>query len=123
MGVFQPGWFRLLAMTDRHSVNRRRISLAIVIASLAIAWSVAHTAPAAERPWMNPALDADRRAELVLAEMSRVEKQTLVFGYFASDAPWKKYVPPPEARHGSAGYVPDLLSEGIAIFEPQATGR
>ena len=62
---------------------------------------------------MNPALDADRRAELVLAQMSRAEKQTLVFGYFATDAPWKKYVAPPEARAGSAGYVPGIPRLGI----------
>jgi beta-glucosidase len=100
-------------MTDRDSVKHRRVSFAIVIASFAAPWAVAHSAPGADRPWMNPALDADRRAELVLAEMSRAEKQTLVFGYFATDAPWKKYVAPPEARPGSAGYVPGIPRLGI----------
>src|SRR5215467_2350750 len=100
-------------MTDRHSVKHRRVSFVVVLAGLAGAWSAAHTAPGADRPWMNAALDADRRAELVLAEMSRAEKQTLVFGYFATDAPWKKYVPPPEARPGSAGYVPGIPRLGI----------
>jgi beta-glucosidase len=99
-------------MNGSHSVKQRRLSFAIVIASLA-AWSAGHAAPAADRPWMNPALDADRRAELVLAAMSRAEKQTLVFGYFATDAPWKKYVAPPEARPGSAGYVPGIPRLGI----------
>jgi len=100
-------------MPARNPVKHRRVSLPIAIASLAASWSVAHAAPDAHRPWMNATLDADRRAELVLAEMSRAEKQTLVFGYFATDAPWKKYVAPPEARAGSAGYVPGIPRLGI----------
>ena len=43
-----------------------------------------------DRPWMNRALDPDERARLVVAQMTREEKQTLVFGFFATDAPWKK---------------------------------
>ena len=98
-------------------MKHRRVSFALVIASLAAASSAAQASPGADRPadrpWMNAALDADRRAELVLAEMSRAEKQTLVFGYFATDAPWKKYVAPPEARAGSAGYVPGIARLGV----------
>src|SRR5215467_12205876 len=100
-------------MTDRHSLKHHRVSFAVGVAGLAAAWSAAHTASGADRPWMNAALDVDRRADLVLAEMTRAEKQTLVFGYFASDAPWKKYVAPPEAHHGSAGYVPGIPRLGI----------
>src|SRR5215831_11447932 len=100
-------------MNDRPALKHRRISFAIVIASLVAAGSVAHAAPGPDRPWMNAALDADRRAELLLAEMSRPEKQTLVFGYFATDAPWKKYVAPPEGHPGSAGYVPGIPRLGI----------
>ena len=65
------------------------------------------------RPWMNPALDADKRAQLVVAQMTRAEKQTLVFAFFATDAPWKKFVAAPEARAGSAGYVPGIARLGI----------
>src|SRR4051812_40412490 len=100
-------------MTDRSSVKHRRVSFAIVIASLAAASSVAYTAAGADRPWMNAALDADRRAELVIAEMSRAEKQMLVFGYFATDAPWKKFSAPSQARPGSAGYVPGVARLGV----------
>jgi beta-glucosidase len=100
-------------MTDRHRLKYPRVSLAIVLASLGAAWAGAHAAPNADRPWMKAGLDADRRAELVLARMSREEKQTLVFGYFATDAPWKKYVAPAEARPGSAGYVPGIPRLGI----------
>ena len=33
---------------------------------------------------MNPALDADKRAQLTVARMTRAEKQTLVFAFFAT---------------------------------------
>jgi beta-glucosidase len=100
-------------MSEQLSARKRPVWLAIVAASLAVAASVAGSAPGAERPWMNANLDAERRAELVLAELSRTEKRTLVFGYYASDAPWKKYVAPREARLGSAGYVPGIPRLGV----------
>src|SRR5262245_56866414 len=62
---------------------------------------------------MNKALDPDRRAALVVAEMTREEKQGLVFAYFGTDAPWKQFTTPPEARAGSAGYVPGIARLGI----------
>lgn len=65
------------------------------------------------KPWMNPALPPDHRADLVVAQMTRQEKQTLVFGYFATEAPWKKFKPPAEAREGAAGYVPGIPRLGI----------
>jgi beta-glucosidase len=65
------------------------------------------------KPWMNPALDPDKRAELVVAQMTREEKQTLAFAFFATDAPWKKFNAAPEARPGSAGYVPGIARLGI----------
>ncbi len=97
----------------RSSPRRRRPWFLLAIAGFAVACSAAQAAPRARKPWMNTALDADRRAELVLAQMSQAEKQTLVFGYFATDAPWKKYVAPAEARPGSAGYVPGIPRLGI----------
>ena len=59
---------------------------------------------------MNSSLDPDRRAELVVAQMTREEKQALVFGYFGTDAPWKKFTTPAESREGSAGYVPGIAA-------------
>src|SRR5690349_23417417 len=100
-------------MTYSYLMKHRRVFSFAIFMSLATAWPVAHAAPAADRPWMNAALDADRRAQLVLAEMSRAEKQTLLFGYFATDAPWKKYSAPAAARPGSAGYVPGIARLGI----------
>jgi len=70
-------------------------------------------ADSGNRPWMNPALDPDKRASLVVAEMTREEKQGLAFAYFGTDAPWKKFTTPPEAHAGSAGYVPGIARLGI----------
>ena len=70
-------------------------------------------ADAGKQPWMNTALDADQRADLVVAQMTREEKQTLVFAFFATDAPWKKFTADPNARAGSAGYVPGIPRLGI----------
>src|SRR5689334_10681413 len=49
-----------------------------------------------DRPWMDPALDADTRARLLLGAMTREEKLALVFGYYSSDAPWKNFRKPKE---------------------------
>ena len=65
------------------------------------------------KPWMNTSLDPHTRANLVVSKMTRVEKQTLVFAFFATDAPWKKFAAAPEARAGSAGYVPGIPRLGI----------
>jgi beta-glucosidase len=70
-------------------------------------------APAAERPWMNKALPAERRAALLLAQMAEDEKLTLVFGQFATDFPFRSHKAPADAREGSAGYVPGVPRLGI----------
>jgi beta-glucosidase len=78
----------------------------------AFAVAIAH-ADSGRPPWMNTALDADQRAGLVVAQMTREEKQGLVFAYFGTDAPWKKFTTPAQARAGSAGYVPGIARLGI----------
>jgi beta-glucosidase len=89
-------------------------ALLIALATSATAFSTpAGAAGNDERPWLNPALDPDRRAELAVAQMTREEKQGLVFAYFGTDAPWKKFTTSPEARAGSAGYVPGIARLGI----------
>jgi beta-glucosidase len=100
-------------MSDRPPSLARRLWFMSVLVGLAAAAPIARSASEAERPWMNAELDPDRRAELVLAELSQAEKQTLVFGYYASDGPWMKYVAPREARQGSAGYVPGIPHLGV----------
>jgi beta-glucosidase len=88
--------------------------LAATAAGLAIvtAAGTAQAQPAGSAPWTNRALSADQRAALVAQQLTREEKMTLVFGYFASD--WTGgYKVPPEARYGSAGYVPGIARLGI----------
>ncbi|HET7812312.1 MAG TPA: beta-glucosidase [Steroidobacteraceae bacterium] len=94
-------------MSVRHAKRQAFAAVFVVVLPMLAA------ADDAERPWMNPALDADQRAELVVAQMTRAEKQTLVFGYFGTDAPWKKYTIAREALEGSAGYVPGIARLGI----------
>jgi beta-glucosidase len=88
-------------------------ALLIALATSAAVFSPHSNAANDDRPWLNPALDPDRRAELAVAQMTREEKQGLVFAYFGTDAPWKKFTTSPEARAGSAGYVPGIARLGI----------
>jgi beta-glucosidase len=93
-------------------LSKHRVGFFTLFAGL-IACANASLADEPAKPWMNPALQPDQRADLVVAEMTRQEKQTLVFGYFATEAPWKKFKPPAEAREGAAGYVPGIPRLGI----------
>jgi beta-glucosidase len=96
----------------KHQVRSRL--LAATVAALAV--SAAATAQAqspANAPWTNRALGPNQRAPLVVGQMTREEKLRMVFGYFATDADWKKSKAPPEGRYGSAGYVPGIPRLGI----------
>jgi beta-glucosidase len=90
-----------------------RCAHAVSALAFALAFASAGRAANEDKPWLNPALDPDRRAELAVAQMTREEKQGLVFAWFGTDAPWKKFITPPEARAGSAGYVPGIARLGI----------
>ncbi|HEY2661757.1 MAG TPA: beta-glucosidase [Caulobacteraceae bacterium] len=82
--------------------------------SLALGSSAASlAAPAPARPWLNPALSAAARTDLVLAQMTEAEKLTLVFGYFGEHKADSGYLRPSGARYGSAGYVPGIPRLGI----------
>ena len=74
--------------------------------------SAAMAAPA-DRPWMDTKLSPDARADLVLQQMTTDEKLTLVFGYFATDAPWKQYKRPDGSMADAAGFVPGIERLGI----------
>jgi len=63
------------------------------------------------RPWLDASLSPDTRARLVLAQMTREEKISLLSGFFGSKR--EKYAPPPGVRKGSAGYVPGVPRLGI----------
>jgi beta-glucosidase len=70
---------------------------------------------------MNPALDAESRTRVLLGVMKQDEKLALVFGYFATDAPWKSFKRPAESQEQSAGYVPGNARLGIpALHETDA---
>ena len=91
-------------------------NLAVLAAASALTMTIANPGEAAQsdnRPWMNRSLSPDARADLVLARMSREEKLRLVFGYFGTDFPSKRYTAPDEVRQGSAGYVPGIPRLGI----------
>jgi beta-glucosidase len=75
--------------------------------------------PGAERPWTNASLSPDERAALLIAQMTREEKLTLVVGYFASLL--GEYRPPEGVRMGSAGYIPGIERLGVpALWETDA---
>ncbi|MFT3997569.1 MAG: beta-glucosidase [Asticcacaulis sp.] len=78
--------------------------------------------PPKDAPWLNTALDADTRVELLLKEMTQAEKLTLVFGHFASNGDWLNtrgdinglnWKQPAESRHQSAGFVFGVPRLGI----------
>jgi beta-glucosidase len=70
-------------------------------------------ATSAAKPWMNTKLTPDQRADLVVAQMTQDEKLTLVFGYFGSNQTKPHFTPSPEARMGSAGYIPGIPRLGV----------
>ena len=73
-------------------------------------------APVAAAPRKAPAkatLSPDARAAALVAKMTREEKLILVYGYFSTDFPSKKFTAPPEGRPGSAGYIPGIPRLGI----------
>lgn len=73
-------------------------------------------AAAAPRKAKSPgkaALSPDTRAAALVAKMTREEKLILVYGYFSTDFPSKKFTAPPEGRPASAGYIPGIPRLGI----------
>jgi beta-glucosidase len=70
-------------------------------------------AASAAQPWLDPKLAPDKRADLVLKQMTQDEKLTLLSGFFGSAMERKNYLPPAEARDGSAGYVPAIPRLGL----------
>jgi beta-glucosidase len=95
---------------------KRALLGAAALLSLASAATIqaadAQPTPSA-RPWMNPALSADQRADLLIHAMTLPEKLTLVYGYFGTDASWKAYVRPKESLADSAGFVYGIPRLGV----------
>ena len=74
----------------------RRIRLVLLLALSSVAASVT-AQPGPDRPWLNPALSSDQRAQLAVQAMTEDEKLELVLGYFATKADWKRQL------HAAAG--------------------
>src|SRR4030088_553356 len=112
------------APPGREGFNLIRIiasGLVVLLATLTSASSGAAEQPQPDKPWMNPALDADSRSRLLLGAMTRDEKLTLVFGYYSNDAPWKNFKKPKEGLEQSAGYVGGIARLRLtALMEPDA---
>ena len=90
-----------------------RFRVALLACTAASLCATPATAAAPARPWMNRSLSADERARLAVQQMTEDEKLGLVFGWFATDADWKKFKAPPGVRYGSAGYIPGIARLGI----------
>uniref|UniRef100_B0T7Y6 Beta-glucosidase n=1 Tax=Caulobacter sp. (strain K31) TaxID=366602 RepID=B0T7Y6_CAUSK len=93
----------------------RALALALMLTT-ALPTAAAHAQAASAstaKPWMNTKLSADQRAELVVAQMTQDEKLALVFGFFGSNQKTPQFTPSPEARMGSAGYIPGIPRLGV----------
>lgn len=84
--------------------------------SLALAYPLmltgAHAADA-DKPWLNPALSPDARAEQLVKAMTLDEKIQTVFAYFSTEFTPKKFEQPKEGRPDSAGWVPGIPRLGL----------
>ncbi|HEY7889534.1 MAG TPA: glycoside hydrolase family 3 C-terminal domain-containing protein [Steroidobacteraceae bacterium] len=89
------------------------LALTFTVLSLTALPATAAARETAQRPWLDPSLSSDRRADLLLRAMTRSEKLSLVFGYFGTVMPGSHYTRPPQARPGSAGFVPGIARLGL----------
>jgi beta-glucosidase len=115
---------------NRDSNLRLFSFFAAILATLSAA-SVA-IAQSADRPWMNPGLAPEERAELVLKQLTLDEKLALLHGNGMAHAPqWQ--MPLTHLANGGAGYVegvprlgipPLLISDaGYGVRDSGANGR
>ena len=72
-------------------------------------------APVASRPWMNPALDADQRADLVVKQLTLAEKIQLVHGI--GWGPLRAGAAVPADNNGGAGEVLGIPRLGIPSLQ------
>ncbi len=91
------------------------------IALLCVSTSFASDTATTDQPWMNTSLSAEARTQLLMNAMTMDDKLVLVFGYYSSDAPWKKTLKPEGGLPQSAGYIPGIPRLNIpAQFETDA---
>jgi beta-glucosidase len=95
----------------------RQVIGTAAIAAVLVALAVGEPAPAQDAEHLTLAKEtqgaATERAATMLAQMTQTEKLTLLEGYFGTDFPSAKFTMPPDAREGSAGYVPGIPRLGI----------
>ena len=99
----------------RRMHNRRfgfRFFFCLIAALAAMATASVTAAQTTERPWMNPNLSPDERAELVLKQMTLDEKLALLHGNGMANNPgWT--MPLTSRTNGGAGYVEGVERLGI----------
>ncbi len=100
------------------SAPLRRALMAAAVGGLALAAAPAlaqsaNTSADAAKPWLNPALSPDQRADMVVKAMTLPEKLQLVMGYFGTDAPWKGFARPKDSLADSAGFVAGIPRLGV----------
>jgi beta-glucosidase len=94
-------------------MTKRTAGLGLLAASSIVIAVAAQAQPSRGRPWLDSRLSPDQRAAAAVRHMTTDEKLRLVLGYFGTDQDSKKYEAPPEARYGSAGFVPGIPRLGI----------
>jgi beta-glucosidase len=91
---------------------KKRLWLSLALAYPLMLTGAAHAADA-DKPWLNPALSPDARADQLVKAMTLDEKIQTVFAYFSTEFSPKKYEQPKEGRPDSAGYVPGIARLGL----------
>lgn len=95
-----------------HDMLRPRILLSFFAAIVILAGAGALLAQNADRPWMNPKLSPEERAELVLKQLTLDEKLALLHGNgMAHNPSWE--MPLTHLANGGAGYVEGVERLGI----------
>ena len=94
-------------------MNKRLLALSLGAASALVLAAAAGAQGTSARPWLDRSLSADARAQLaVSADDARREASARLRLFCESD--WQEQTSrPPEARYGSAGYVPGIPRLGI----------
>ena len=103
----------------RKAGNALRCAIVFGLATWA-GFALAQQAPAAH-PWSDAKLSPDKRADLLLAQLTQDEKFHLIRSYFAGPRkPEDKPVPP--GYIGSAGYIPAIERLGIPALQESDAG-
>jgi len=96
-------------------MNRMKLAMLALTTAIVMPMTVASAQDGgAARPWMNRALSPDKRADLLLSQMTLDEKIALMHGPIGTPF-WKK--PIPEGAVGSAGFIAGNARLGIPALQ------